>query len=110
MNPLPFAGSYFMLLSGLGWMTRVGLVEAVVAEAVSPHTVVERLPGVQILVDGKAPDVLNVWIDKRGEALVGVQPADAAARTVGIRDVLQEGRRRGAEAATGMIFRETAVR
>ena len=71
-----------MLFSGLGAVTKSlsGLVEAVVAEGVAPLAVMQALRGGQVLVDGEAPDMLNMRIDEGGEAFVAVQATNAATR------------------------------
>src|SRR5689334_5944239 len=62
-----------LVLLGVQWVRRNNevsrwrAVETVIAEAVPPHAVVNGLSVSQLLIDRKAPDVLDVRIDKGGE-------------------------------------------
>ncbi len=57
-------------------------VEAVVAESVPPLAVVQALLRGQHLIDREAPHMLNMRIDEGSKALVAVQSAGTATRTV----------------------------
>src|ERR1700730_13682325 len=69
---------------------RWSAVKTVVTEAVPPLAVMHALFCSQSLIDGEAPHMLDVRIDKWGKALVAVQPANTAARTIRVGKILQQ--------------------
>src|ERR1700723_590665 len=66
-------------------ISRWAAIKAVIAEGVAPLAVMQALRRGQILVNGKAPDMLNMRIDKGSEASVAVKTSD-----IRVREVLQK--------------------